>query len=189
MEKDDNNNEIKDAEVVNFSKSQNDLEKTKATLKASMPKPDKRGRNMVNTDEQELFCQLIADGRNQSQAAKMAYPNDKHPRQRGHELMQMQHIKDRVEQLKYERAYAAKLVDPQESLIRWNSIYNDAMDKGDIRIAIEAQKQIDKINGAEAYVVKQQLEVKGMFRGEEEEEWEKSAKKLANLIQLPKKQD
>jgi phage terminase small subunit len=138
---------------------------------------------LVNSDEQEYFCKLRADGRNQTDSARIAYPNDSNPRQRGYELMQMPHIKERIEELKTERAYAAKLVDPQESLIRWNEIYNNAMEQGEIKVAIEAQKQIDKINGAEAYVVKQQLEVKGLFRGEEEEEWAKSAKRLSSLIQ------
>jgi phage terminase small subunit len=192
MDKDDDKtprkDEIKATEVVDFSSRVGDLEKTKATLKASMKKPDKKGRAIVNSDEQELFCKLRADGRNQTDAARIAYPNDTHPTQRGSELGKMPHIQERIKQLKQERAYAAQLVDPQESLIRWNEIYNNAMEKGEIKVAIEAQKQIDKINGAEAYIVKQQLEVKGMFRGEDEEEWEKSAKRLATLIEIPKKE-
>lgn len=191
MDKTDNKTPNKDdlkaiGDVLQYSSRQNDLERTKATLKASMKKTNKKGRALVYTDEQELFCKLRADGRNQTDAARIAYPNDKLPVQRGYELMQKPHIKERIDQLKQERAYAAKLVDPQESLIRWNEIYNDAMEKGEIKIAIEAQKQIDKINGAEAYIVKQQLEVKGLFRGEEEDEWKKSSKRLATLIEIPK---
>lgn len=186
-----NKDNLSPSEGVDFSSRQNDLERTKATLKASMKEPTKKGRALVATDEQELFCKLRADGRNQTDAARIAFPNDKYPTQRGSELGQMETIQARIEELKLERAYAAKLVDPQESLIRWNEIFNNAMEKGDIRIAIEAQKQIDKINGAEAYVVKQQLEVKGLFRGEDEEEWAKSAKNLTRLLQdqIPKKED
>lgn len=178
-------------EGIDYSNRPNDLEKTKATLQKALAKKDKRGRAIVNTDEQDLFCKLRADGRNQTDAARIAYPNDKYPTQRGSELGQMPHIQERIEMLKTERAYAAQLVDPQESLIRWNQLWNDAIEKGEIKMAMEAQKQIDKINGAEAYVVKQQLEVKGLFRGEEQEEWAKSAKRLSMLVgtELPKKDE
>ena len=183
------NDDLKAAEGKDYSKAQGDLEQTKAALKASLKK-NKGGRTYVDADnntrqlndQQEYFCKLMADGRNQTDAARLAYPNDSRPSERGYELNQKPHIKERVELLKHERAYAAKAVDPQESLIRWNEIYMNAMEKGDIKVAIEAQKQIDKINGAETFNIKQQLEVKGMFRGEDEDEWQKSAKRLSQLI-------
>ena len=190
MEDDDKiilfNGGLKAVDEVDFSTRHRDIEKTKATLKASLPNKEKKGRAMVNSDEQELFCKAMAEGRNQSDAARIAYPRDKNPVQRGYELCQMEHIQKRIAVLREERAYAALLVDPQESLIRWNQIYNTAMEKGDTKTAIEAQKQIDKINGAEAYLVRQ-LEGKGVFRGEDEDEWKKSAARLNSILDITKK--
>lgn len=135
------------------------------------------------TQMQEMYCKCRADGFNKLRSYKIAFPDCVS----GHspsatKLENQDKIKYRIEQLREERAWAAKLVDPQESLIRWNEIYIEAKQDGDKKLMVEAQKQIDKINGAEAAVIRQQLEVKGLFRGDSEEEWRNNAEKLLRML-------
>lgn len=134
------------------------------------------------TTQQELYCAARADGHGKARSYMIAFPNCNS----GHgpsatKLESQDKIKLRIQQLREERAWAAKLVDPQESLIRWNEIYLEARKSGDKKTMIEAQKQIDKINGADAAIVRQQLEVKGLFRGEEDE-WKDNAAKLLAIL-------
>lgn len=137
---------------------------------------------IILTDRQEMYAKLRAEGYSKTAAGKSAFSDANNPAQSGYACEKLEHVKKRIEQLREERAWAAKLVDPQESLARWNGIYMNAMERGDIKTAIEAQKQIDKINGAEAAVVRQQLEIKGMFRGEDESEWKRNIPQLLSLL-------
>lgn len=143
---------------------------------------EETGERTRLVEKQELYCKLRADGHNKTRAYRIAYPDDKTPGANSVHLEAREHVQKRIEELKQERAWAAKLVDPQESLVRWNEIYLKAMENGDIKVAIEAQKQIDKINGAEQAVVRQQLEVKTVFRGEQDE-WDDATRKLFKVLQ------
>lgn len=138
------------------------------------------------TAQQEMYCSYRAEGHNKSRAYKLAFKDcvSGHA-QSASKLEGQEKIATRIAQLREERAWAAKLVNPQESLIRWNELYWHSKHIGDIKTMIECQKQIDKINGAEASVVRQQLEVKGLFRGEEDE-WKDNARKLMEMIQSGK---
>lgn len=146
-----------------------------------------RDEDIVLTPKQEMYAKYRAEGYTKTQAYRMSNPDDKNPGPNSYHLENNnEKVAARIEQLRKERAWAAKLVDPQESLARWNMIYLKAMEDKDIKTAIEAQKQIDKINGAEASVVRQQLEVKGLFRGDDEDDWKINASRIMEILQETK---
>jgi hypothetical protein len=140
------------------------------------------GERLYLSEKHEQYCRYRADSYTPQRAYALCYPLNMNPTVGGNQLEKKPEIIERIKQLQMERASMAKLVDPQESLVRWNEIFLRAQEEGDISTAIIAQKQIDKINGAETAVLKQQLEVKGLFRGDNEEEWVKNAKNLFQAL-------
>lgn len=138
------------------------------------------GERLYLSEKHEQYCRYRADSYSPARAYALVYPDSGFPGISAAALEKKEEIKERISQLQLERASMAKLVDPQESLVRWNEIFLKAQEEGDIATAIVAQKQIDKINGAEQAVMKNQLENKGLFRGDSEEAWVKNA---ANLFQ------
>lgn len=140
------------------------------------------GERLYLSEKHEQYCRYRADSYTPQRAYALCYPLNQNPTMGGNQLEKKPEIIERIKQLQMERASMAKLVDPQESLVRWNEIFLRAQEEGDINTAIIAQKQIDKINGAEQAVMKQQLEVKGLFRGDNEEEWVKNAKNLFQAL-------
>ena len=140
------------------------------------------GERLYLSEKHEQYCRYRADSYTPQRAYALVYPLSNNPGTSATALEKKEEIQERIRQLCIERASMAKLVDPQESLVRWNEIFLKAQEEGDISTAIIAQKQIDKINGAEQAVMKQQLEVKGLFRGDTEEEWVKNAKNLFQAL-------
>lgn len=140
------------------------------------------GERLYLSEKHEQYCRYRADSYTPQRAYALIYPLSSSPGTSAAALEKKEEIIERIRQLQLERASMAKLVDPQESLVRWNEIFLKAQEEGDISTAIIAQKQIDKINGAETAMMKQQLEVKGLFRGDSEEEWVKNAKNLFQAL-------
>lgn len=140
------------------------------------------GERLYLSEKHEQYCRYRADSYTPQRAYALVYPLNGNPSASANALEKKEEIIERIRQLQLERASMAKLVDPQESLVRWNEIFLKAQEEGDISTAIIAQKQIDKINGAEQAVLKQQLEVKGVFRGDSEEEWVKNARNLFQAL-------
>ena len=140
------------------------------------------GERLYLSEKHEQYCRYRCDSYTPQRAYALVYPLTQNPRGSANLLEKKEEIQERIKQLQMERASMAKLVDPQESLARWNEIFLNAQEEGDISTAIIAQKQIDKINGAETAVLKQQLEVKGLFRGDTEEEWKKNAMNLFQAL-------
>lgn len=139
---------------------------------------------VLSNDRQELYCKLRAEGQTKSGAYRMAYPESSSPAQSAQTLERREDIQIRIRQLMEERAVMSKLVDPQESLARWNTIYLEAHEKGDIKTMIKAQENIDIINGSKevSSIMKNQLQTKGLFRGDDDSEWKKMAERLANIL-------
>jgi hypothetical protein len=133
------------------------------------------------TDGQEAYCRNRAERFGIAQSYRMAFPDAKYASHSGYMLEQKPHIKQRILMLCKERAHQAKLISPEESLARWNYIYHNALERGDYKGMIEAQKNIDKINGADQSNLRQQLDQKTHFRGEEEE-WKETARSLMAII-------
>lgn len=160
---DDNEPKNTDSSVVDFTK----IKRKKNRL------PDRKGHKPPNIAEskqrqllierQEQYCKLRAEGFTIARAYSAAYPDDKTPGQNGWHLEQKEHIKERIRFLAEERAYAAKLVDPQESLIRWNEMYLDAKERGDSKTMMVAMQNIDEITGVKDILVKRTKEDKSIF--------------------------
>lgn len=146
-------------------------------------------RLILNNDRHEYYCKLRAEGQTKTAAYRMAYPESNSPGQSARMLEQREDIKVRIAQLMEERAVMSKLVDPQESLARWNTIFLEAHERGDVKTMIKAQENIDVINGAKevSSVMKNQLQGKGLFRGEDDSEWKKMAEQLASILITTKK--
>lgn len=108
------------------------------------------------TPKQERYCKYRVEGFSRPRAYEMAFGPVEYPSQSGYLLEKIPTVNDRLRQLKEERANTARLVDPQESMARWNDIYQQALQEGDRKGAIEAQKQIDRINGAEKSIIRLQ---------------------------------
>ncbi len=143
-------------------------------------KKRKTGRLELNT-QQEAYCRLRVEGYDKTRAYIKAYGNVTTPGQSGWILEQKDYIKARIKQLQEERALAAKIVDPEESLARWNDIYQQAALEGDRKGMIEAQKQIDKINGAEKSIINIH-DSRTLFSNPDEADWKKDAQKLLQLL-------
>lgn len=150
---------------------------------------EKEGRVICSNDQQEKYAQMRAEGFSRDRAVAEAYPdsNPEYRRQRGYELDKKPLVEMRIRQLKEDRAESARLVDPNESLVRWNELYLQASLKGNIRVMMEAQKQIDKINGADSAFAVAKLKEEGVFRGDTTEEWEKMYKKFLTDLNVGKK--
>lgn len=140
------------------------------------------GERLYLSEKHEQYCRYRCDSYSPARAYALVYPTNGTPTNAASALERKPEIVERIKQLQMERASMAKLVDPQESLARWNEIFLRAQEDGDVAVAIAAQKQIDKINGADQAVLKQQLEIKGVFRGDTEEEWLVNAKSLFQAL-------
>lgn len=133
------------------------------------------------TEAQEYYCKLRAEGFSQTQSYKRAYPKDTHPAQNAYHMEQKPSIQERIGHLRKERASAAKLISPEESLARWNFMYITCAQNNDIKGMMDAQRQIDKINGADTAAVQNIIESKQIFRGEADE-WRDTAAKLLQIL-------
>jgi len=135
----------------------------------------------VLTDRQEKYCRLRIEGFSRQRAYTLVYGEIKFPAQAAHLLELRPHVQLRMAELQEERAHSAKLVDPAESLARWNDIYQQALIDGDRRSQIEAQKQIDKINGAEKSTIRLEQSAN---RAEIADDWRKEAERLFGSLGL-----
>lgn len=99
------------------------------------------------TRGQERYCELRAQGFNQTQSYRMAFPDNKYPAQDASKMEGLPYIQERIAQIKYERANILHLTNPEEALARWNDIYAYAKEIGDVDKMIKAQSHIDEICG------------------------------------------
>ena len=95
------------------------------------------------------FCELVAKGFSAGKAYQRIYQcASSTARNAGPKLLKREDIAQYLDKLNWERAEVTSKVTPGESLSRWNEIYLAALSTGDSKLMIEAQKQIDKVNGA-----------------------------------------
>lgn len=100
------------------------------------------------TDKEEHYCQLRADGKTRTDAARIAYET-KNPRQMGSATEKREDVLARIQELKEERAEAYGL-DAGEQIRRYNQLYQMALDKGQIGVAAKMLERLDILGGFEA---------------------------------------
>ena len=101
------------------------------------------------TDSEEHYAQLRASGLTKTQAAAKAYPDSSYPKQGGYRTENRERVKDRILELKQERAENAG-VDYDEQLRRYNELYRILYSKGDYKGAAKILERIDTLAGFEA---------------------------------------
>ena len=101
------------------------------------------------TEKEETYAQMRAQGHTKTKSAKIAYPECNHYRQQGYEAELRERVKDRIRELKEERAESAGL-DVHEQVRRYNEIYLESMASGKTGAAMKALERIDAIGGFDA---------------------------------------
>jgi len=101
------------------------------------------------TEQEELYAQHRAMGYTKTKAATKAYPNSKYPKQAGYEAELRECVKNRIRELKEERAESAGL-DVHEQVRRYNELYLSALEKGQLVVAKQMLERIDAIGGFDA---------------------------------------
>lgn len=133
------------------------------------------------TEQEEIYAQFRAAGYSKSHAAKKAY-NTSHPRQMGYEAEQRQHVKNRIMELKEERAESAGL-DVNEQIRRYNEMYFMALERGQLTTAKQMLQRIDAIGGFEAPSKSISMSYKGdansVLKGDD---LKKDIEKFANVL-------
>lgn len=132
------------------------------------------------TAQQDLFCQFVAEGFTRTESYRRAYPDSTAPHINGPLLAKQEKIQKRILFMQKERAALAMQVSPIESLSRWNFLYFNCLQAGDIKGAMEAQKNIDKINGSQDAFSEAKKD-NSSLRGDESE-WQKTARSLMDVI-------
>ena len=108
---------------------------------------DTRGTPL--TDKQEHYCRLRSQGFTKSAAAREAYDvTEKNANRHGYYVEDDQKIKERIYELKEERALAFGL-DEEEQIRKYHDMYLEARNKGDLKIALMCMERIDKLGGFE----------------------------------------
>ena len=111
--------------------------------------------NMTNdnglTDKEEHYCQLRAEGKTKSGAARIAYAggDPKNSNRVGHSTELREDVQKRIAELKEERAEAYGL-DPLEQIRRYNQLYQMALEKGQLATAAKMLERLDILGGFEA---------------------------------------
>jgi hypothetical protein len=102
------------------------------------------------TDKEERYCQLRAEGKTKSGAARIAYDGDpQYANRMGYIVERREDVQARIQELKEERAEAYGL-DFQEQVRRYNQLYQMALDKGQLATAAKMLERLDAIGGFEA---------------------------------------
>lgn len=102
------------------------------------------------TEKEEEYAQLRALGYTKSDAAKRAYNSTTgNHRQLGWQAEQRDKVKERILDLKEERAESSGL-DVREQVTRYNEIYRLAMAEGKRDQAMKALARLDSIGGFDA---------------------------------------
>ncbi len=186
-ETDDENKEKGKSSVVDFTKISRKKNRLPSRKGHKPPNLVEAKERQVLVERQEQYCILRAEGFPIARAYGAAYPDDKTPGQNGWHLEQKEHIQERIRALSQERAYAAGLVNPQESLIRWNEIYLDARSRGDTKMMVIALQNIDEITGVKDTLVKRTKDTKAMFT--EDGDDEATQRMLSIIKKASKKED
>lgn len=135
------------------------------------------------TEAQELFAQKVASGYTQTKAAMLAFPDNQNPRQQGCNTARKDHVKNRIIELKRERAEVASL-DIQEQIRRYNELYFMALEKNNLGLAKQMLERIDSIGGFDAPT--KSVSLKGTLEDSTKalkgEDLEKDLKKFSNII-------
>lgn len=100
------------------------------------------------TEKEEHYCQLRSSGYNKTDAADIAYET-KYPNRLGWTTEQKDKIKDRIRELKEERAECFGL-DADEQVRRYNELYFMALREKKLGLAKEMLQRLDVIGGFEA---------------------------------------
>lgn len=105
--------------------------------------------NETCTEQEEIYAQCRARGFTKTKSAQKAYPDTKYPRQMGYEAEQRPRVRERIRELKEERAEVAGL-DVQEQVRRYTELYQMALEDGKIATAAKMLERIDAIGGFDA---------------------------------------
>lgn len=163
--------------------ARNKLTKSRALVKKTID-------TTLLTEEQELFCQYVVEGYSFTKAYHMSFKCAySTANTHGSQLARREVIIERIKELKLERAQLASQVTPQESLARWNELYKTCLALGDVKMAMEAQKNIDKINGAGEYYSQSKSQGKNtLFSGETMDEWAMMLPTILGAIEAKNKE-
>jgi phage terminase small subunit len=103
------------------------------------------------TDQEEIYAQERAAGKNKTRSAQKAYPDAKPSscRQMGYECEKRPKVLERIRELKEERAENSGL-DVHEQIRRYTELYFMALDSGRIESAAKMLERIDAIGGFNA---------------------------------------
>lgn len=100
------------------------------------------------TEKQEAYAQWRASGLSKTRAAALAFET-KNPRQVGYMTELKEAVKERIMELKAERAESAGL-DYQEQVRRYNELYHILFAQQKYALAAKMLERIDAIGGFEA---------------------------------------
>ena len=103
------------------------------------------------TDQEEIYAQERASGKNKTKSAQKAYPDAKPSscRQMGYECEKRPKVLERIRELKEERAENSGL-DVNEQIRRYTELYFMALDMNRIESAAKMLERIDAIGGFNA---------------------------------------
>jgi hypothetical protein len=122
----------------------------RALQKETMVKkyPDEmEGYDAPLNDQQERYCQLRAEGFTKTKAAKIAWPNDKHPGKYGHVVERKLKIRERIAQLKDERKELSDNLSLEEQIRHYQDIYQLCKEAGKAALALKALERLDMLAG------------------------------------------
>jgi hypothetical protein len=111
------------------------------------------------TEKEEMYAQMRAAGHSKSKAAMKAY-DTKNPRQMGYYTEQKECVRERIRELKEERAESAGL-DVHEQVRRYNELDLMALEKGQLGLAKDMLVRIDAIGGFDAPSKSVSMSIKG----------------------------
>jgi hypothetical protein len=101
------------------------------------------------TEKQEKYCQLRAQGKTKTDAARMSF-DGKHPSQTASDLEKRnERVRLRILQLKGERMEMANL-DFRDQLTKYHQIYQMAVDQNNLSVSLKALERIDALGGFDA---------------------------------------
>jgi len=132
------------------------------------------------TEKQEAYAQWRASGLSKTRAASLAF-DTKNPRQVGYETELKEHVKDRIAELKTERAEAAGL-DCHEQIRRYNELYHILFAQGKFALAAKMLERLDVIGGFEAPTKSISIKGDSSVLKEASGNIEKEIEKFGNII-------
>jgi hypothetical protein len=105
------------------------------------------GYDVPLTDAQERYCQLRAEGFTKTKAAKIAYPDTKHPGKYGHIVERLLKIRERIIQLKDERKEVSENLSLEEQIRNYQDIHQMCLAANKPALAMKALERLDMLLG------------------------------------------